>query len=142
MNKSALLVCISLMVACCLCACPENQACDGAGVPITTLQHKVLKAGDGQSFAKTGQQVTVHYTGTLVNGNKFDSSKDRNQPFVFTLGVGQVIKCWDQGVALMSKGEVATLTCPSDIAYGDRGYPPVIPPKATLIFEVELISFN
>jgi FK506-binding protein 1 len=84
----------------------------------------------------------VHYTGTLTNGNKFDSSRDRGSPFVFTIGVGQVIKAWDEGVATMSVGERANLTASPDYAYGARGFPPVIPPNSTLIFDVELISIN
>uniref|UniRef100_A0A3B4A4R7 peptidylprolyl isomerase n=1 Tax=Periophthalmus magnuspinnatus TaxID=409849 RepID=A0A3B4A4R7_9GOBI len=78
--------------------------------------------------------------GTLTNGEKFDSSKDRGRPFEFTLGQGEVIKGWDEGVAQMCVGEVARLTCTPDYAYGARGYPPVIPPNATLVFEVELLK--
>lgn len=80
------------------------------------------------------------FPGTLIDGKKFDSSRDRGKPFEFVLGAGQVIKGWDEGVALMNIGEQAKLTCSSDYAYGDRGYPGVIPPKATLVFDVELIS--
>lgn len=86
--------------------------------------------------------MSVHYVGTLTDGSKFDSSRDRGRPFQFELGAGQVIRGWDEGVAQMSKGQVAKLTLPHEYAYGERGYPPVIPPKATLIFEVELLSFN
>eukprot|EP01027_Heterolobosea_sp_BB2_P025970 GEZU01039886.1.p1 GENE.GEZU01039886.1~~GEZU01039886.1.p1 ORF type:complete len:109 (-),score=43.91 GEZU01039886.1:184-510(-) len=103
---------------------------------------EVIKPGDGKSYPKPGQTVTVHYTGTLTNGNKFDSSRDRNKPFQFKLGVGQVIKGWDEGVAKMSKGERAKLTISPDYGYGARGYPPVIPQNATLIFDVELIDFK
>jgi len=103
---------------------------------------KSVKPGDGASYPKKGQTVTVHYTGTLTNGTKFDSSRDRNKPFQFRLGVGEVIRGWDEGVAKMSKGERATLTCTPDYAYGDDGYPPIIPPKSTLIFDVELIDFK
>ena len=85
----------------------------------------------------------MHYVGTLEDGvTKFDSSRDRGTPFKFKLGVGQVIKGWDEGVAQMSIGQVAKLTCSPDYAYGRDGYPPVIPKNATLIFEVELISFK
>jgi len=91
---------------------------------------------------KTGDEVTVHYVGTLESdGSEFDSSRGRNQPFVFTLGKGQVIKGWDLGVATMSKGEVAKFTLAPEFAYGDAGSPPKIPEKATLVFEVELISW-
>ncbi|MGH0189322.1 UNVERIFIED_CONTAM: hypothetical protein FKN15_034756 [Acipenser sinensis] len=84
----------------------------------------------------TGDRVSVHYTGKLLNGKKFDSSRDRNEPFTFNLGRGQVIKAWDIGVASMKKGEVCQLMCHSEYAYGVSGSPPKIPPKSTLIFEV------
>ena len=99
------------------------------------VDHKV---GEGAE-AKAGQMVTVHYTGTLTDGSKFDSSKDRNQPFQFKLGAGHVIKGWDQGVAGMKIGGVRKLTVPSDLGYGPRGSGP-IPPNATLVFEVELLG--
>ena len=89
-----------------------------------------------------GSLATVHYTGYLTNGKKFDSSVDRKKPFSFKVGAGHVIKCWEEGIIQMRKGEKAKLTCPSDYAYGDRGRPGAIPPKATLIFEVELIEFK
>lgn len=100
---------------------------------------ETLTPGTGAE-AKAGQKVTVHYTGTLTNGEKFDSSKDRGKPFSFGLGAGQVIKGWDQGVAGMKVGEVRKLTIPSHLAYGERGFPPVIPPGSTLVFEVELLG--
>jgi FKBP-type peptidyl-prolyl cis-trans isomerase len=105
----------------------------------TSLQIEELKAGTGAE-AKPGHTVTVHYVGTLTNGSKFDSSRDRNEGFEFKLGAGQVIKGWDQGVAGMKVGQVRKLTIPSDLAYGARGFPPVIPPNSTLVFEVELLA--
>ena len=103
------------------------------------LQIEELRPGTGAE-AKSGQSVSVHYTGTLTNGKKFDSSHDRNEPFTFTLGAGQVIKGWDQGVAGMKVGGMRKLTIPAHLGYGARGFSNVIPPNATLVFEVELVS--
>src|SRR3954463_9882851 len=103
------------------------------------LQVEEIKVGDGAE-AQSGKKVTVHYVGTLTDGKKFDSSRDRGKGFSFKLGAGQVIKGWDQGVAGMKVGGLRKLTIPSDLAYGDRGFPGAIPPRATLIFEVELLS--
>ncbi|XP_073347508.1 uncharacterized protein [Pagrus major] len=104
------------------------------------VQVDTLKPGDGRTFPKRGQHVKVHYVGTLTNGSKFDSSRDRGAPFEFQIGLGQVIRAWDEGVMQMSLGQVARLTCSPDYAYGARGFPPVIPANATLIFEVELLG--
>src|SRR4051812_24940665 len=104
-----------------------------------TLKIEDLKVGTGAE-AKAGKQVTVHYVGTLTDGSKFDSSRDRNEGFDFKLGAGQVIKGWDQGVAGMEGGGMRQLTIPPERGYGARGYPPVIPGGATLIFEVELLE--
>lgn len=90
--------------------------------------------------AAAGKTVAVHYTGTLEDGKKFDSSLDRGQPFVFLLGRGQVIRGWDQGIAGMKVGGKRRLEIEPSLAYGARGYPPVIPANATLIFEVELLD--
>ena len=101
-----------------------------------------MKEGDGKTFPKNGDQVFVHYTGTFLDGKKFDSSYDRNSPFKFTLGVGQVIKCWDMSVARLSLGEKIKVVCPYDLAYGERGAGGVIPPKADLVFIMELMKIG
>ena len=103
------------------------------------LQIEDLNEGTGAE-AKAGMQVSVHYTGTLTDGSKFDSSLDRGQPFSFVLGSGQVIQGWDRGVVGMKVGGQRRLTIPPDLAYGARGFPPVIPPNSTLVFEVQLMG--
>ena len=103
------------------------------------LQIEDLRPGEGPA-AKAGDHVTVHYVGTLTNGNKFDSSRDRGEPFSFKLGARQVISGWDQGVAGMKVGGTRTLIIPSDLAYGTRGAGGTIPPNATLVFDVELME--
>ncbi|MCU7892334.1 MAG: FKBP-type peptidyl-prolyl cis-trans isomerase [Candidatus Thiodiazotropha sp. (ex Ustalcina ferruginea)] len=105
------------------------------------LKYEDLNEGPG-SRATAGQQVSVHYTGWLADGDKFDSSVDRNQPFDFTLGKGMVIQGWDEGVAGMKVGGKRRLTIPPQLGYGDRGAGGVIPPNATLVFDVELLSVS
>lgn len=104
------------------------------------VEVQTLREGDGKTIPKNGQTVTVHYTGTLTDGKKFDSSRDRGKPFKFRIGQGEVIKGWDEGVAQMSVGQQAKLTCSPDYAYGARGFPGVIPPNSTLVFDVELLG--
>ena len=103
------------------------------------LKYEDIDPGTGP-VAASGQKAKVHYTGWLTNGQKFDSSKDRNDPFEFTLGAGQVIKGWDEGVAGMKVGGKRKLTIPPSLGYGARGAGGVIPPNAELIFEVELLG--
>jgi FKBP-type peptidyl-prolyl cis-trans isomerase len=127
-------------------ATPTPQPATAAAAPqpganVTELKIEDTKVGTGDE-AVTGKSVTVHYTGWLTDGTKFDSSKDHGQPFTFQLGGGQVIKGWDQGVVGMKVGGVRKLTIPPSLGYGDRGAGGVIPPGATLVFEVELLSVN
>jgi peptidylprolyl isomerase len=107
----------------------------------TGLKYQDLVMGTGPT-PKAGDTVIVHYTGWLTNGKKFDSSVDRNQPFSFVLGRGQVIKGWDEGVASMHVGGKRKLIIPPDLAYGAQGYPGAIPPNSTLIFQVELLRIR
>lgn len=106
------------------------------------VEIETIKEGDGATFAQQGQRVVMHYTGTLTDGSKFDSSRDRGQPFAFRLGVGEVIKGWDVAVAQLSLGQRAKLTITPDYGYGDRGFPGAIPPNSTLVFDVELLSIG
>jgi len=104
------------------------------------LQYVITQKGNGEKPQK-GDNVVVHYTGKLTNGEKFDSSVDRNEPFTFTLGMGEVIAGWDEGIALLSKGAKATLRVPPELGYGARAMGP-IPANSTLVFDVELIDFE
>lgn len=115
---------------------------NGGGSETSTpsgLKYVDQVVGTGPS-PSPGKQVTVHYTGTLENGTKFDSSVDRGQPFTFTIGIGQVIKGWDEGVMSMKVGGKRKLIIPANLGYGAAGSPPTIPPNATLLFDVELLD--
>lgn len=106
------------------------------------LKYTDIETGEGQEATGPGQTVIVHYTGWLEDGTKFDSSKDRDDPFSFPLGVGFVIKGWDEGVVGMKVGGKRKLTIPSEMGYGTGGAGDLIPPNATLIFEVELLEIS
>ncbi|CAI5760269.1 unnamed protein product [Candida verbasci] len=113
------------------------------------LKVEILSEGDGKTFAKEGDTISIHYDGHLTNGKEFDSSRKRGKPFTCTIGVGQVIKGWDISLTnsdsklpKISKGTKALLTIPPELGYGNRGFPGLIPENSTLVFEVELINVN
>lgn len=145
--KILLAVLITMLAGCDKCSSdkPATEATKAADTPQPTdgqqneLQITDVKPGNGDE-ATDGKKVTVHYTGTLADGTKFDSSKDRDAPFVFTLGSGMVIAGWDMGVKGMKVGGVRKLIIPSHLGYGSRSVGSVIPPNATLLFEVELLK--
>merc|ERR1719281_1854739 len=106
----------------------------------TAVTKTTIKPGDGKTFPQRGSRLTMHYTGWLKSGKKFDSSVDRNQPFQFQIGVGQVIRGWDEGIVGMCVGEKRKLIVPPELGYGDQGAGEVIPGGATLHFDVELLN--
>jgi FK506-binding protein 1 len=107
------------------------------------VEVEIKEVGDGKTFPKSGDKLKMHYTGTLkADGSKFDSSRDRGKLFEFTIGVGQVIKGWDEGVIQMSVGEISTLNITADFGYGAAGAGADIPPNADLVFDVELVAIN
>merc|ERR1711879_999618 len=107
------------------------------------LLRTVLQEGDQKNFPKKGDELAMHYTGTLAaDGTKFDSSLDHGRPFIFKIGLGMVIRGWDEGVMQMSLGEKAKLNIPAELGYGAKGAAGVIPPNADLVFEVELLAIN
>eukprot|EP00075_Anas_platyrhynchos_P021859 XP_027311112.1 peptidyl-prolyl cis-trans isomerase FKBP1B isoform X1 [Anas platyrhynchos] len=139
----------------------EGHACTGGSVPSRAepcrakkgppepllraemgVEIETISPGDGRTFPKKGQTCVVHYTGMLQNGKKFDSSRDRNKPFRFKIGRQEVIKGFEEGVTQMSLGQRAKLTCTPEMAYGATGHPGVIPPNATLLFDVELLRLE
>lgn len=147
MNKRALVCSLSL---CLLAGCESPNRQEGTLKMARTktdsgLEYEIIKEGTGQS-PQRGQQVTVHYTGWLDNngepGTKFDSSVDRGEPFTFMIGIGQVIRGWDEGVLSMKVGEKRRLIIPAQLGYGAHGAGGVIPPNATLIFDVELLKVS
>jgi FKBP-type peptidyl-prolyl cis-trans isomerase len=140
---TAALLAATVLILAAACADSRNgkaaQSEVNENVSSTGLKYVDLEVGNGPE-AVTGKTVTVHYTGWLEDGTKFDSSLDRQEPFPFRLGAGEVIEGWDQGVAGMKVGGKRKLTIPPDLGYGDAGAGGVIPPGATLIFEVKLLG--
>lgn len=147
MKKLFLFLSLTLLMTAVLAGCAsksDSTKTKESGGIITTdsgLKYQDLTTGTGDE-AEKGDTVSVHYDGRLTDGTKFDSSRDRDQPFSFKIGAGQVIKGWDEGVAGMKVGGVRKLIIPADLGYGANGVPGVIPGDATLIFEVELLAIK
>ena len=135
-------IAFALMIVLATACSSASTGSTGGGQEVTTpsgLKYTDEVVGTGKQ-PQPGQTAIVHYTGWTLDGKKFDSSKDKNQPFQFPLGAGRVIKGWDEGVATMKVGGKRILIVPPELGYGARGFPPVIPPNATLKFEVELLD--
>lgn len=148
MSKKVSFLLISILCCFTLFSCVKDRMSNDIDAKwpdaITTtsgLKYVVTAEGEGDATPTKGDVISAHYTGKLLDGTKFDSSVDRGEPFKTAIGVGQVIAGWDEAFLSMKKGEKRTLIIPSDLAYGDNGYPGLIPPKATLVFDVELLGF-
>lgn len=123
------------------CSGADSSKNEGVVTTETGLQYEDVLVGEGET-PKTGDKVVVHYTGTLEDGTKFDSSLDKESPFEFTIGIGQVIPGWDEGVASMKVGGKRKLIIPANLGYGSAGAGDVIPPNSTLLFDVELLEIK
>jgi len=140
MKKTIILIIIVTLVSINLFSVPKGEEMNYTKTD-SGLEYVITENGDGVQ-ATAGSRVKVHYTGKLEDGTEFDSSLDRGEPFAFELGAGMVIKGWDEGIALMHVGDKAVLKIPSNLGYGERGAGAMIPPNATLIFEVELLEIK
>jgi len=150
-NKKAGLVLIAILTGC-VFSTSNNQEAYGGNLKVAQANQDAVRTASGLTYVdevvgngpqpQSGQTVSVHYTGWLTNGQKFDSSLDRGQPFEFVLGAGQVIRGWDEGVASMKVGGTRRLTIPPALGYGARGAAGVIPANATLVFEVQLLGIR
>lgn len=140
MRRQSVLLFVVFLTVALLCSCEGPARVSGPGVTMPSgLQYWDIRVGNG-AVAETRKKVVVHYAGWLTDGRKFDSSLERQRPFVFVLGSGTVIRGWDEGIAGMKVGGKRQLRIPPELGYGAKGAPPDIPPNATLIFDVELLE--